>query len=147
MRDDGGAGARSLSVRGSLDSGTLWVRSPTVSWRATADEIKYCFEDAEAAAVAFDGASGDAAAEAAATLKIDPRRVIIAADGKGEGFKFRINGVDTYIKGANWIHYGKGDTEADTQLSPGTHKLTLAVGDDKHMQVPGLCSTITVTAQ
>jgi hypothetical protein len=51
------------------------------------------------------------------------------------------------VKGANWIHYGKGDTEADTQLSPGTHKLTLAVGDDKHMQVPGLCSTITVTAQ
>ena len=59
-----------------------------VSWRATADEIKYCFEDAEAAAVAFDGASGDAAAEAAATLKIDPRRVIIAADGKGEGRPF-----------------------------------------------------------
>jgi beta-mannosidase len=25
------------------------------------------------------------------------------ADGKGEGFKFRINGVDTFIKGANWI--------------------------------------------
>ncbi|MDX1935200.1 MAG: glycoside hydrolase family 2 protein [Capsulimonadales bacterium] len=25
------------------------------------------------------------------------------ADGKGEGFKFRVNGVDTFIKGANWI--------------------------------------------
>ncbi len=59
-----------------------------VSWRATADEIRYCLEDAEAAAVAFDGASGAAAAEAAATLKIDPRRVIIAADGKGEGTPF-----------------------------------------------------------
>ena len=59
-----------------------------VSWRATADEIKYCLEDAEAAAVAFDGASGDAAAEAAATLKIDPQRVIVAADGKGEGRPF-----------------------------------------------------------
>jgi 2-furoate---CoA ligase len=59
-----------------------------VSWRASADEIRYCFEDAEAAAVAFDGASGDGAARAAAALDLDPRRVIIAADGKGDGRKF-----------------------------------------------------------
>ena len=25
------------------------------------------------------------------------------ADGKGEGFKFRVNGHDVFIKGANWI--------------------------------------------
>ncbi|MGA7490631.1 MAG: AMP-binding protein [Xanthobacteraceae bacterium] len=66
----------------------LGVVFTPVSWRATAEEIKYCLEDADAAAVAFDGAAGDAAAEAAATLKIDPRRVIIAADGKGEGRPF-----------------------------------------------------------
>jgi 2-furoate---CoA ligase len=59
-----------------------------VSWRSSADEIKYCLEDAEAAAVAFDGASGDAAPQAAAALRIDPRRVIVAADGKGEGRAF-----------------------------------------------------------
>jgi 2-furoate---CoA ligase len=59
-----------------------------VSWRASADEIRYCFEDADAAAVAFDGASGDAAAQAAAALDLDPRCVIIAADGKGDGRKF-----------------------------------------------------------
>jgi len=48
-------------------------------------------------------------------------------------------------KGEKWIHYGKGDTEAETQLSPGSHKLTLAIGDDKHMQVLGSwCQTITV---
>ena len=28
------------------------------------------------------------------------------ADGLGEGFKFRINGVDTFMKGANWIPDG-----------------------------------------
>src|SRR5215510_9227621 len=59
-----------------------------VSWRATTEEIQYCLEDAEAVAVAFDGASGQAAAEAVATLRIDPRRVIIATDGKGEGRPF-----------------------------------------------------------
>src|SRR5262249_58223662 len=32
-----------------------------VSWRATADEIRYCLEAAEAAAMAFDRASGPAA--------------------------------------------------------------------------------------
>jgi uncharacterized protein DUF4399/uncharacterized protein DUF6130 len=47
-------------------------------------------------------------------------------------------------KGEKWIHYGKGDTKADTQLPPGSHKLTLAIGDDKHVQMAGLCKTITV---
>jgi hypothetical protein len=47
-------------------------------------------------------------------------------------------------KGVNWIHYGKGDTQAETQLTPGSHKLTLAIGDDKHVTIEGLCKTITV---
>jgi len=59
-----------------------------VSWRSTLDEIKYCLEDAEAVAVAFDGAAGDAPAQAAALLRIDPRRIIVVADGKGDGVAF-----------------------------------------------------------
>ena len=59
-----------------------------VSWRGSADEIRYCLEDAEAAAVAFDGASGFAAAEALAAANVDPRRVILIADAKGEGRRF-----------------------------------------------------------
>jgi 2-furoate---CoA ligase len=59
-----------------------------VSWRASGSEIRYCLEDAEAAAIAFDGASGSAAADAAAALKIDPRRVVVVADGKGDGRRF-----------------------------------------------------------
>jgi 2-furoate---CoA ligase len=59
-----------------------------VSWRAGAEEIRYCLEDAEAAAVAFDGASGSATPDAAAALGIDPRRLIVAADGRGDGRAF-----------------------------------------------------------
>jgi 2-furoate---CoA ligase len=56
-----------------------------VSWRSSAQEIAYCLEDAEAAALAYDGASGDAAPQAAASHRLDPRRLIVAADGRGDG--------------------------------------------------------------
>jgi 2-furoate---CoA ligase len=59
-----------------------------ISWRGSLDEIAYCLEDCEAAAVAYDGAAGTSPAEAAARLKIDPRRQIVAADGKGDGIRF-----------------------------------------------------------
>src|SRR6516225_3467607 len=41
-----------------------------VSWRSSAQEIAYCLEDAEAAALAYDGASGDAAPQAAASHRL-----------------------------------------------------------------------------
>src|SRR5215510_782250 len=59
-----------------------------VSWRASAEEIRFCLEDAEAAAVAFDGAAGTAVADAAVAFGIVPHRVIVAADGKGDGKPF-----------------------------------------------------------
>jgi hypothetical protein len=62
-------------------------------------------------------------------------------------------GVDTdclpagsVIPKANpWVHHGGAQTEMDMQLTPGTHKLTLQLGDDTHTTVAGLCSSITVT--
>ncbi|HUI96714.1 MAG TPA: AMP-binding protein, partial [Xanthobacteraceae bacterium] len=59
-----------------------------ISWRGTLDEIAYCLKDCDAMAVAYDGAAGDAAANAAARVGIDPRRQIVAADGKGDGIRF-----------------------------------------------------------
>ncbi|HLH87438.1 MAG TPA: AMP-binding protein [Xanthobacteraceae bacterium] len=59
-----------------------------ISWRGSLDEIAYCLEDCEAAAVAYDGAAGTSPPEAAARLKIDGRRQIVAADGKGDGIRF-----------------------------------------------------------
>jgi uncharacterized protein DUF4399 len=54
----------------------------------------------------------------------------------------------TIVKGTpSWVHFGKGETEFDSQLSPGKHKLSLQVADDLHNAMPGLCSTITVTAK
>ena len=53
----------------------------------------------------------------------------------------------TIVKGTpSWVHLGKGDTEMDMQLSPGTHKLALQFADDLHNAIKGLCTTITVKA-
>ena len=50
------------------------------------------------------------------------------------------------VKGTpSWVHFGKGDSEIDMQLTPGKHRLALQLGDDLHNTVKGLCSTITVT--
>jgi 2-furoate---CoA ligase len=66
----------------------LGVIFTPVSWRGSLDEIAYCLEDCEAVAVAYDGAAGSSPAAAAARLAIDPRRQIVAADGKGDGIRF-----------------------------------------------------------
>ena len=51
----------------------------------------------------------------------------------------------TIVKGTpQWVHFGKGDSEIDMQLTPGKHKLALQLGDDLHNTVQGLCSSITV---
>jgi hypothetical protein len=53
----------------------------------------------------------------------------------------------TIVKGTpSWVHLGKGDTEMDMQLSPGTHKLALQFADDLHNAIKGMCTTITVKA-
>ena len=52
---------------------------------------------------------------------------------------------ETIVKGTpSWIHFGKGDSKIDMQLTPGKHKLALQLGDDLHNTVKGLCASITV---
>jgi hypothetical protein len=52
------------------------------------------------------------------------------------------------VKGTpSWIHFGKGETEIDVQLEPGSHKLTLQLADDLHRTIEGFCQTITVNVQ
>jgi hypothetical protein len=54
----------------------------------------------------------------------------------------------TIVKGTpSWVHFGKGETEFDTQLTPGKHKLALQLGDDLHNTLPGACSVITVNVK
>jgi Domain of unknown function (DUF4399) len=49
------------------------------------------------------------------------------------------------VKGTpSWVHFGKGESEFDTQLTPGKHRLSLQIGDDLHNTMPGFCQTITV---
>src|SRR5215813_2896143 len=70
-----------------------------ISWRGSLDEIAYCLEDCEALAVAYDGAAGNSPAAAAARLKIDPRRQIVAAAAKGDGIGFEKILEETPIAG------------------------------------------------
>lgn len=52
------------------------------------------------------------------------------------------------VKGTpSWVHFGTGATDIDVQLEPGTHKLTLQLGDDLHRTIEGFCQTITVNVQ
>src|SRR5262245_7822052 len=49
------------------------------------------------------------------------------------------------VKGTpSWVHFGKGDDVFESQFAPGPHKVSLQVADDKHVAMPGLCSTITI---
>jgi len=49
------------------------------------------------------------------------------------------------VKGTpTWVHFGKGDDVFDSQFTPGQHKVSLQVADDKHVTMPGLCTTITL---
>jgi len=46
-----------------------------------------------------------------------------------------------------WVHFGKGDTTIDMQLTPGSHTFALQTGNDLHQTVTGLCETLTLTVE
>ena len=46
-----------------------------------------------------------------------------------------------------WIHFGTGSDNIEMALTPGTHKMSVEVGDDLHHAVEGLCQTITITVK
>ena len=46
-----------------------------------------------------------------------------------------------------WVHFGDGKSEFDVQLTPGKHKLAVAIGDDLHKTLPRLCTTINLTVK
>ena len=54
----------------------------------------------------------------------------------------------TIVKGTpSWVHFGDGKDVFDTQLTPGTHKLALQLGDDLHDTLPGTCQEISVNVK
>ena len=51
----------------------------------------------------------------------------------------------TIPKADPWVHFGKGTDNADLQLTPGKHTITVQAGDDLHRTIENACQTITVT--
>jgi hypothetical protein len=47
----------------------------------------------------------------------------------------------------SWIHFGKGTDNIEMSLTPGPHTFAVAVGDDLHRAVEGLCETISITVE
>ena len=85
------------------------------------------------------------------TIAAVPPGEIAAADVRANTGHFHL-GVDTdclpvgaVIPKANpWVHFGMGNNSIDMQLTPGSHKLVVQAGDDRHATITGLCETITV---
>jgi len=106
-----------------------------ISWRGSLDEIAYCLEDCEAVAVAYDGAAGTSPAEAAARLRIDPRRQIVAADGKDDGVAFAkllesapVAGPAALDDGATCLMLYTSGTTGRPKGVPRSHRTELAAG-------------------
>ncbi|WP_137390144.1 class I adenylate-forming enzyme family protein [Rhodoligotrophos defluvii] len=59
-----------------------------VTWRASADELRYCLEDAEAAGVAFDDGAGDEIGKALAMIDFPAEKSVVGPGGRGEGVRF-----------------------------------------------------------
>jgi len=55
-------------------------------------------------------------------------------DGKGEGFKFRVNGTDTFIKGANWIPADSFPSRLDAESGLGniSNEITINLVEAAH---------------
>ena len=79
-----------------------------------------------------------------------------AVEQAREGMGHHHLGVDTNClpegapipKGTpGWIHFGKGDTTIDMQLTPGPHTFALQTGNDLHEPVAGLCQVLTITVE
>ena len=50
---------------------------------------------------------------------------------------------------ANHLHFGKGQTETELELTPGSHRLQLVLGDANHVphEPPVMSAPITITVE
>jgi len=84
-------------------------------------------------------------------MKVDTAGPVVDASGH---FHIFIDAEDSYPDGqmipkdSTHLHYGKGQTSADVQLTPGKHKLTLQFADGLHRSYGSkMASTVTVNVK
>jgi len=84
--------AAEAAVRDGRAAATLGIAAPALWWPAGLGP-----QSLHELSVTFDGCTE--------TRRIGLRSLdhVVAADGDGEGFGFRVNGHDTFARGANWI--------------------------------------------
>jgi uncharacterized protein DUF4399 len=84
-------------------------------------------------------------------MKVDTAGPVMAASGHYHIF---IDAEDSLSSGtmipkdSTHLHYGKGQTEAEVKLAPGTHKLTLQFADGLHRSYGNkLATTVSVNVK
>lgn len=142
----------------SMDSTDKNAGSDTMSNMTTTATVPELPAVPEGAKVYFKNLKNGAAVKspvkvemAVDNMKVDTAGPVVAASGHYHIFIDAEDSLSSGVmipKDSTHLHYGKGQTEAEVNLAPGAHKLTLQFADGLHRSYGArLANTISVTVK